>query len=279
MSESVSFLGRRYRAYDLSQVISNATSAIEPMPHAVEYFRHTDIPAAVEERFGVPADAWPDGEVWAYERVTLTTHSGTHIDAPYHYAPRGPDGRPPRTIDQVPLSWVISDGFVLSMMEVDVRTGITAADVERELERIGYEPKQDDVALIRTDVSRRFDEDGYDQLHPGLRRDATAYLVERGVRLIGIDAWGIDRPMGIMAAEALAGDHAQLWESHKYGAEHEYSQIEKVCNLDTLPAPHGFAVLAMPVQIEGASAGWARVVALFEEEEATRILAVAPSDG
>ena len=40
------------------------------------------------------------------------------------------------------------------------------------------------------------------------------------MRLIGIDAWRIDRPMDIMAAEARNGDTAQLWESHKYGAEH-----------------------------------------------------------
>ena len=264
MSERIVFGGRTYDAFDLSQRFTNATSSIEPMPHSIEYTVHTEIAAATEEKFGVPAEAWPNGEVWAYERMTLTTHSGTHIDAPYHYAPKTSAGEPARTIENVPLQWVMSDGFVLEMMDVDVNAGITAEDVRRELERIRYEPKANDVALVRTDVSKRFTEPGYDLLHPGLRRDATAYLVEHGVKLIGIDAWGIDRPMNIMAAEARAGDRAQLWESHKYGAENEYSQIEKLCNLDTIPQPHGFQVLAMPVLIEGASAGWARVVALIE---------------
>jgi kynurenine formamidase len=122
--------------------------------------------------------------------------------------------------------------------------------------------------LVRTDVSRHYGEPGYEMLHPGLRRDATAWLVEQGVKLIGIDAWGIDRPFDLMTEEALAGDKAQLWESHKFGLVREYSQIEKLCNLDALPRQHGFQVLALPVSIEGASGAWSRVVALCEEEEA-----------
>ena len=119
-----------------------------------------------------------------------------------------------------------------------------------------------DIVLVRTDVSRHFGEPGYDLLHPGLRRDATAFLVRAGVRLIGIDAWGIDRPLDVMAAEALAGDTAQLWESHKFGADEEYCQIEKLCNLDALPYPFGFQVLALPISLAAASGAWARVVAL-----------------
>ena len=264
MSERVVLGGRAYEVYDLSQRLSNATAAHEPMPHAIEYTDHHEAAPLTEERNGIAAEWWPDGEAWAYERVTLTTHSGTHIDAPYHYAPRTSAGEEPLRIDQVPLQWVMSDAFVLEMMDVDRVAGITEADVRAELERIGYEPKPNDICLVRTDVSKHYGEPGYDQLHPGLRREATKWLVEHGVRLIGIDAWGIDRPIGIMVEEAAAGDTSQLWESHKYGAEGPYSQIEKLDNLDSLPHPFGFQVLALPVSIEAASAAWARVVALFE---------------
>jgi kynurenine formamidase len=65
-----------------------------------------------------------------------------------------------------------------------------------------------------------------------------------------------------MTREALTGDDAQLWESHKYGADHEYCQIEKLSNLSAIPQPFGFTVLALPIRIERASGGWARVVAL-----------------
>ena len=89
--------------------------------------------------------------------------------------------------------------------------------------------------------------------------------MSQGVRLIGIDAWGLDRAFDVMAQEALAGDTAQLWESHKFGAEAEYCQIEKLTNLDQLPSPTGFTVLALPVRLAQASGGWARVVALLPQ--------------
>jgi kynurenine formamidase len=103
-------------------------------------------------------------------------------------------------------------------------------------------------------------------MQPGLRRDATEFLVDRGVRLIGIDAWSLDRPFNVMIAEAKAGNRAQLWESHLLGREKEYSQIEKLCNLGLLPQPYGSTVLALPVKVERASAGWARVVAVFDAD-------------
>jgi kynurenine formamidase len=264
MPERITFAGRDWDVYDISQRLSNETAAHEPMPHSIEYTGHLEAGAQIEQRFGIKADWWPDGEGWAYERVTLTTHSGTHVDAPYHYAPSTSEGGEPLRIDRLPLQWVMGDAFLLEMMDIDRRAGITEADVRAELERIAYEPKENDICLVRTDTSRRYGEVGYDQSHAGLRKDATRWLIEHGVRLIGIDAWGIDRPLELMVEEAAAGDTAQLWESHKLGAELPYSQIEKLDNLAELPRPHGFQVLALPVSIEKASAAWARVVALFE---------------
>jgi kynurenine formamidase len=260
-AEELTFGGRDVRVVDLSQRIGNATSAVEPMPHTIEYFDHTATIPVAEEKFGLGAEHWRDGLVWAHERVTLTTHSGTHVDAPYHYHPTS-GGRPARTIDEVPFRWLMGDGVVLDMRAIDRVAGITEADVRAELDRIGYALKPYDIVLVRTDVSERYDEPGYEMLHPGLRRDATAYLVGQGVKLIGIDAWGIDRPFDLMAEEARAGDDAQLWESHKFGADEEYLQIEKLANLAALPRPFGFQVLALPIHLERASGAWARVVAL-----------------
>lgn len=260
-AETLLLGGRQYDVVDLSQRLSNATSEFEPMPHRIEYFDHADTVALVEEKFGLGASHWRDGLVWAHERVTLTTHSGTHIDAPYHYHPTS-GGAPARTIDEVPFAWLMGDGVRLDMRQVDREAGITERDVRSELDRIGYAVKKNDIVLVWTGVSDHYGERGYEHLHPGLRRDATAYLVEHGARLIGIDAWGIDRPFDLMAAEALDGDDAQLWESHKYGADREYCQIEKLSNLAALPAPSGFTVLALPIRLERASGGWARVVAL-----------------
>jgi kynurenine formamidase len=263
VSDVFAFGGRTVQVIDLSQPLSNDTSPFEPMAHTIEYVDHRQTVALSEEKFGLGAEYWRDGLVWAHERVTLTTHSGTHVDAPYHYAPTS-NGAPARTIDQLPLRWVMGDGVVLSLMHCDRTAGITEFDVRTELDRIGYTLQPFDIVLVRTDVSRHYGEAGYEQLHPGLRLSATAWMVEQGVRLIGIDAWGIDRAFDVMVAEALAGDAGQLWESHKFGADSEYCQIEKLCNLDKLPLAHGFQVIALPVNIERASAAWARVVALID---------------
>ncbi|MEA2393889.1 MAG: hypothetical protein QOJ82_1780 [Solirubrobacteraceae bacterium] len=265
--EPLEFAGRNVRVIDLSNTLSNATTDFEPMPHSIEYHDHTDTVRIVEERYGLGAEYWRDGLVWAHERVTLTTHSGTHVDAPYHYAPTSA-GAPARTIDQVPLRWLMGDGVVLDLVHCSREDGITLDDVRAELRRIDYRLKPYDIVLVRTDVSRHFGEPGYELRHPGLRREATQWMVEQGVRLIGIDAWGIDRAFDVMAREALGGDKAQLWESHKLGADMEYCQIEKLTNLAALPRPFGFQVLALPVSIERASGAWARVVALVEEPAA-----------
>jgi kynurenine formamidase len=56
-----------------------------------------------------------------------------------------------------------------------------------------------------------------------------------------------------------------IGESHFYGKENEYLQIERLANLEAIPVPYGFIVIAFPFKIEGASAGWSRVVAIGEE--------------
>jgi kynurenine formamidase len=261
------FAGREWRVVDLSQPLSNKTTAAEVLPHHIEYFDHRATVEVAQQRWGIDRSAWRDGYAWAHERVTLSTHSGTHVDAPYHYHPTSA-GRPARTVDDLPLRWLMGDGVVLDVSSCERHVGITDRDIREALERIGYKLKPLDIVLLRTDVSEGFGEPGYDLRHPGLRVAATAWLVERGVRLIGIDSWGIDRAFDIMAEEARAGNSEQLWESHKFGADHEYCQIEKLCNLAALPRPFGFSVLALPIAIEAASGGWARVVALVPEEEA-----------
>lgn len=260
-SDVFTFAGRNVNVIDLSQALSNATTAFEPMPHELEYISHSDSIPSITERYGLTVDHWRDGQAWAYERVTLTTHSGTHVDAPYHYHPTSSAG-PPLTIEHVPFRWLMGDGVVLNLSHCEREAGITKDDVRTELASVNYDLKPFDVVLVRTDVSEHYGEPGYDLMHPGLRREATDWLIDQGVRLIGIDAWGIDRALDIMVREASEGDTAQLWESHKLGADKPYCQIEKLCNLAAIPQPFGFQVLALPISLARASGAWARVVAL-----------------
>jgi kynurenine formamidase len=264
MAETFTRAGVKTTLIDLSDRLSNETVAHEPNPHQIDYIDHTQTPAAYEQALGIAADVWPDGRMAAVEKVTLSSHSGTHVDAPYHYGPISV-GRPAKTFDQVPLQWCFGLGVLLDFSSFPAGAGIAKDDVTEELARIGHELRPYDIVLIRTDASRHFSEAGYENRHAGLRRSAVEYLVRSGVRLMGIDAWGLDRPFGVMAEEARQGDTDQLWEAHFYGKEREYCHIEKLCNLDQLPRPTGFRVAAFPIRLASASAAWARVVAIYEE--------------
>jgi kynurenine formamidase len=264
MAEEIAFLGRRYTLYDLSDRLSNRTSAFEPNPHRIEYVSAAETAQQFATRYGLSPEHWPGGQAYNVEIVTLSTHAGTHVDAPHHYGP--PRHGRAATVDELPLGWCLGDGVRLDFRHKEAGSGIGREEVRQALARVGYRLKPGDVVLIMTGTSRHFAEPGYDQMHAGLRREATEWLVDQGVRLIGIDAWGLDRPFDVMIREALAGDDAQLWESHILGREKPYLQIERLTHLEDLPRDHGFAVLALPVKLEGASAGWARVVALVPAE-------------
>jgi kynurenine formamidase len=80
---------------------------------------------------------------------------------------------------------------------------------------------------------------------------------------MGIDAWGWDRPLHLQAQEAVAkGERGIFWAAHQ--ADLAYSQIERLANLDQLPA-HGFTVACFPLRLKGASAAPARVVAILDD--------------
>src|ERR1700753_1541886 len=92
---------------DLSIPIENDVPSDPPalLPH-IEYFDHIGcIPEFLENFPGLTAEELPNGESWSHERITLSTHSGTHMDAPFHFATTMDKGRRARTIDELPLEW------------------------------------------------------------------------------------------------------------------------------------------------------------------------------
>jgi kynurenine formamidase len=91
------------------------------------------------------------------------------------------------------------------------------------------------------------------------------YLLERGVRLTGTDAWSWDAPFVHTKVKYEATkDPSLIWEGHKAGRHIGYCHLEKLHNLEALP-PYGFMVSCFPVKVRGASAGWTRAVAIFDD--------------
>jgi kynurenine formamidase len=138
---------------------------------------------------------------------------------------------------------------------------MTAADAARELARLGHELQPLDIVLVRTGCDRFAGDPDYMLRGCGVSAEATRWLHDRGVRVMGIDAWGWDRPLDRQAKDALERrERGIFWEAHQ--ADLEYSQIERLANLDALP-PLGFRVACFPLRIERGSAAPARVVAIL----------------
>jgi kynurenine formamidase len=257
----------KLRLIDLSVPLEhNAVS--EPMPARIRYIAPDgEGRQQMQMLFGVkPEDlVYSGGLGWAVEEVQAITHTGTHVDAPYHYGPVS-EGRPARRIDQVPLEWCFAPGVVLDMRHKAAGEFITVDDLRAGLDRIDYRLEPLDIVLLQTGADQKLDSKDY-FAQPGLGREGVLWLVEQGVRVIGIDAYTLDRPFAAMVADyRRSGDGRYIWPAHFAGLTREYCQIEKLANLDRIPQPHGFYVSCLPVKIKDASAGWCRAVALVPEE-------------
>lgn len=242
---------------DLSIPLENSSSEREPVE--IQFFDHAFGGRLMSEIFGVPQDALPDGSGWAGELVSAITHAGTHMDAPYHYGPTA-NGQPAWKICDVPLDWCTGNGTLVDMRKKNDGEKITADDLAATPILSGRTVLSP-VVLVWTGASRFWGEADYPDRGAGLTAGATAFLVNRGVRVIGIDAWGLDRPFSSMRSDfRRTGDIGSIWPAHYFGRSRPYLQLEKLTNLDLLPE-EGFRVFAFPIKISGAGAAWCRVVA------------------
>src|SRR5690242_9181105 len=100
---------------DLSIPIENdIVSDPEGFRPQIDYLNHKDSLNQLLGFFpGLQASDLPDGEAWAVEKVTLITHNGTHLDAPYHFHSTMNGGERAITIDEVPLEWCFQPGVKL----------------------------------------------------------------------------------------------------------------------------------------------------------------------
>ena len=259
------------RFVDLSILLENEVPSDPPgLEPRISYFTHEHTFEQIAPFFpGLRREDLPDGEGWAVELVQLSTHNGTHLDAPWHFhstmdAALG-ERRPAISIDQVPLEWCFQPGVKLDFRHLSDGHAVSAAEVEAELQRIGHRLAPLEIVVVNTRAGSRYGAPDYVSAGCGMGYDATMYLLERGIRLTGTDAWSWDAPFVHTARKYDAsGDAGLIWEGHKAGRDIGYCHLEKLHNLEALPAS-GFYISCFPHKIRGASAGWTRAVAIFDE--------------
>lgn len=204
----------------------------------------------------------PDEEFLSLETVHSPVHIGTHLDYSFHYGSRS-EGRASKTADEIPLEYCYQDAVRLDMTHKKPNEVITAKDITEYLAKINYKLKPLDIVLLYTGADKFYGTKQYFSDYPGVDVSAIDYLLDRGIKIFGVDTMGIDRPYRFMLKEFLEKkDSKFLYPAHFYGRKREFIHIERLTNLGKLP-DSGFKVICFPVRIKKTGAAWARVVAVI----------------
>ncbi|MDX5384107.1 MAG: cyclase family protein [Rhodobacterales bacterium] len=255
------------RFVDISIPLEAGVASDPPiMLPQIDYLDHKMTAGQIAGFFpGLTVDDLPGGDGWAVEMLRISSHNGTHLDAPYHHHSTMDGGKRAITIDEVPLEWCMNPGVKLDFRHMPDGHLVSAAEVEAELKRIGHELQPLDIVVINTSAGAKYGQPDYVDSGCGMGREATMYLLERGVRVTGTDAWSWDAPFSHTAKKwAETHDPSIIWEGHRASIDIGYCHMEKLGNLETLPAT-GFTISCFPVKLKGGSAGFTRAVAIFEE--------------
>jgi cyclase len=216
--------------------------------------------------FGIDHRDFPEGKGLSLYTYELTTHTGTHLDAPYHFGDINQEGKKAKTITEVPLEWCFGNGVLLDLESSDVKEAILKEEIIAKLEEINYHIQPFDIVLLKTGGDRYIGTPSYFTTFRGVSLEATEYLIDCGVKIIGIDSFGFDPPFSKMIGKYIEDKNVKyLWPAHFLGRKKEYCHIERLTNLNRIPKPIGFKVCCFPIKLSDSDAGWCRVVAIVGE--------------
>lgn len=214
------------RVYDLSQpVFSNCPQYVDTNPRPVQVRRFYLLPINGVNK----------------EVVQMSTHTGTHCDAPFHFFDDG------KTIDEVPLEQYIAPAAIFDLRYKKPGGVIERADLEEQAEVLSA----GDAALLNTgNGARRANTKEFLKEYVYLSGEAAAYLVERGVTGVGIDAvslGGYDDP-------GKAGPpHRAMLGNGKFIVEDLFFPDAVMDGVKRL-------FVAAPVKLQGCSGAWTRAM-------------------
>ncbi len=159
--------------------------------------------------------------------IQTSNHMGTHLDAPRHFLTGG------RTIDEIPLEWLYGPGVIVDLTdEMDDLAVYTPQMIESRVE-----VKNGDILVLNTGWGRfaQFgaepDEERYVHYHPGPHPDMMDWLVEKEIKIWGVDAISTDHPMNLPIGRFLGKggigqcDRVQAKAVERFGSQAEVDRL------------------------------------------------------
>ena len=173
--------------------------------------------------------------------ISLPCHAGTHVDAPIHIVANG------KSIEEIPLESFVGPGAVIPVQKKGGEE-VTAKDLEDS----GVTVNQGDILMLFTGWDAKFESPDYN-LHPYLSVDAAQWIVNKGVKLFGIDCITVDLPTPLRPKDFKFPVHKTL-------LGNEVLIAENVTNLARIVGKKS-RILAFPLMVKGSDAAHARIVA------------------
>lgn len=259
------------KLYDLSQPLNqDAPSWPFYPPFEVKYIKR-------KSEHGVNA-----------QYIMSSNHMGTHLDAPRHFVTSG------LTIDQLPLEWLYGEGVIVDLSHLDELDIFTPKDIEDRVE-----VREGDILIIHTgwheyaNFGSKPDEEKYILRHPGPHYDIVPWLIEKKIKLWGVDMISTDHPMNLPIGRFLGRGMLEQWQKvrgqceEKFGADkidalfpnsayqlthnalfpHNCVHIENMGGEISAPELQNrrMTIGCFPWKFKGGEAAFARAVAFVEE--------------
>lgn len=178
-------------------------------------------------------------------KLTLGTHTGTHVDAPRHFIPDG------ETIENIDLSIFFGQAVLLDFTDLPDKAEISSDMIKSKL-------GASDVKrlLFRFDWDHRIQSMRYYTDHPYLSEEACQYLVDRGTILVGFDSPMPDNPLNGKGTKNDSPNHTIL-------LGNSVIILEYLCNLQQIDTQE-FVLSAFPMKIKDGDGSPVRAVAIVE---------------
>lgn len=200
------------------------------------------------------------------ESIKLTSHTGTHLDAPYHFSPLFINEKALR-ISDIPLEWCWGKGKLIDISENNTNSAVSVDEIQDYLVESSIQINQNDIVLLNTGADKYWGTEQYFTNYRGISKEATEFILNFGVRIIGVDSFGFDPPFHKMLKDYMeTKNKACLWPAHILGRTREYCHIERLTNLKKLTYLNDYYISCLPIKMN-TGASWIRAVAIEMKED------------